>query len=52
MEIAVFTKGIAEELVKRGYKLNRTTNKAWLFEDSIDLENALNELTEAFIKLS
>ena len=48
-EFAVFTEEIAMILLARGFKLKGYTNKAWFFEDSVLLERAVSELTEAMI---
>lgn len=45
-EMAVFNKGMAEELVARGFKLVGRSKLAWFFEDSALLEEAISELVK------
>ena len=46
-EFAVFTEEIAMALLARGFKLKGYNNTAWFFEDSVSLERAVSELTQA-----
>lgn len=48
-EFAIFTEEIAMALLARGFKLKGYTDKAWFFEDSVLLERAVSELTEAIV---
>lgn len=48
-EFAVFTEEIAMALLARGFKLKEMTDKAWFFEDSVSLEKAVTELTQALM---
>ena len=42
-EFAVFTPEVAEALIARGFKLVGYTDKAWFFEDSLRLVEALED---------
>lgn len=46
MEIAVFTKEIAEGLMDRGFELMGKSRLAWFFKDDIEVCNAINYLLE------
>ena len=43
-EAVIFTPGVAEELVARGFKLLYRTECAWHFEDSVRLWRTVGEL--------
>lgn len=45
MEICIYTREIAEELIKRGFKCHRTSKYAWHFEYSLELQEIVTELT-------
>ena len=47
-DIAIFTEEIAEGLMERGFELVTKTKKAWYFEDSVWLREAVSELLEAY----
>ena len=42
--MAIFTEELALTLIKEGYELEAKTAKAWIFTDTQDLENRVNEL--------
>lgn len=44
MEIAIFTKEIADELIVRGFTLVGRSKLAWFFEDSTLLQETVEEL--------
>lgn len=46
MSIAIFTEAIAEGLIERGYELIARTEKAWHFEESALIWEAVDELLE------
>lgn len=47
-EVAIFTEEVAMGLIACGFELVARTNKAWLFEDSVLLRTAIDELLEGF----
>jgi len=49
MEICVFTKEVAEELIARGFNCWRVSEKAWHFEYSVLLQEAVSELVSALM---
>jgi hypothetical protein len=44
-EFAVFSEPVAMGLLARGFKLRGMTEKAWMFDDSVLLRRAVEELT-------
>ena len=47
MDIAIFTPEVAKALIERGFELVAQTEKAWYFEDSVLLRDAVDELLAA-----
>lgn len=45
----IFTEEIALSLLARGFKLIQKTELVWEFEDSVLLEEAVNELVDALM---
>ena len=50
IDLAIFTEEIAMELINRGFELVAKTKKAWYFEDSVLLRDAVSELLEAYVE--
>ena len=48
MEICVYTKEVAEELINSGFKLNRVSSLAWHFEYSVLLQEAVSKLVKEY----
>jgi hypothetical protein len=44
IEIAIFTEEIAEELMARGFQMVGKSKLAWFFEDSKEIEVAIEEI--------